>query len=170
MVVATGALAQEAAKPAAEPQALKSYVWVKESADKADPFMQEVAAFFEKNDYFDLATVEGQGARVRPIRYTLIVDNKLLFATSAKKEMYAQLLKSPGVELTRTASDTSAYLRFQGKAALCADPDVKAKFAELQPSMAKKFGADLALFFVEPEQIGLFSMKGAPPKVKSFKK
>ena len=74
LVPALAGLCQDAPKPV-EPQALKSYVWVKESADKRDLFMQEVAAFFEKNDYFDLATVEGQGARVRPIRYTLIADN-----------------------------------------------------------------------------------------------
>jgi uncharacterized pyridoxamine 5'-phosphate oxidase family protein len=160
---------QEAPKPA-EPQALKSYVWVKEAPDKSDLFMQDVAAFFEKNDYFYLATVDGQGARVRPIRYTVVADNKLLVATSTKKEMYGQLVKSPCVELSRTAKDDSAYIRYKGKAALCADADVKAKFAELQPSMAKKFGADLALFFVEPEMIGIFPMKGGQAKTKVFTK
>ena len=160
---------QEAPKPAG-PQEGKSYVWVIESPDKSDLFMQEVAAFLEKNDHFYLATVEGQGARVRPIKYTLVVDNKLLFATSAKKEMYAQLLKHPGVELSRTATDNSAYLRYKGKAVLCEDADVKAKLLEAQPSFGQKFGADLALFFVEPEMVGLFSMKGGQPKTKVFSK
>lgn len=161
--------AQEASKPA-EPQAPKSYVWVKESADKSDLFMQEVAAFLEKNDHFYLATVEGESARVRPIKYTLVADNKLLFVTSVKKEMVAQLQKNPNVELSRTAEDKSAYLRYKGKAVLCDDPAVKAKFAELQPSMAKKFGADMALFFVEPQMIGIFPMKGGQPKTKVFTK
>ncbi len=169
LVPALAGLCQDAPKPA-EPQALKSYVWVKESAVKSDLFMQEVAAFFEKNDYFDLATVEGQGARVRPIRYTLIADNKLLFVTSKKKEMHAQLLANPSVELSRTAEDKSAYIRYKGKAVLCADADVKAKFVELQASMAKKFGDDMALFFVEPEMVGIFPMKGGQPKTKTFTK
>ena len=169
VVPALAGLCQDAPKPAEAP-ALKSYVWAKEGADKSDLFMQEVAAFFEKNDYFDLATVEGDGARVRPIRYTLIVDNKLVFATSAKKEMVGQLAKNPNVELARTAKDDSAFIRYKGKAVLCADADVKARFAELQPAMAKKFGADLALFFVEPEMIGIFPMKGGQPKTKIFTK
>lgn len=160
---------QEAPK-AAEPQAPKSYVWVNESPEKSDLFMQEVAAFLEKSDHFYLATVEGESARVRPIKYTLVADNKLLFVTSVKKEMYAQLQKNPNVELSRTAEDKSAYLRYKGKAVLCDDAAVKAKFAELQPSMAKKFGADLALYFVEPAMVGIFPMKGGQPKTKIFSK
>ena len=160
---------QDAPKPA-ESQVPKSYVWAKETADKSDLFMQEVAAFLEKSDHFYLATVDGDCARVRPIKYTLVMDNKLLFVTSVKKEMVAQLRKNPKVELSRTAEDRSAYLRYKGKAVLCDDAAVKAKFAELQPSMAKKFGADMALYFVEPEMIGIFPMKGGQPKTKVFTK
>lgn len=160
---------QESPKPA-EPPALKSYVWVKESPEKSDLFMQEVAAFLEKNEHYYLATVDGQGARVRPIKHLLIVDNKLLFATSLKKEMYGQLVAQPSVELSRTATDNSAYLRYKGKAVLCADADVKAKALELSPGLAKKFGNDLALFFVEPEMVGLFPMKGGQAKTKVFTK
>lgn len=170
-VAALVGFSQEAPKPAEAPAAaVKSYIWVKEHSDNSDPLMQEVAAFLEKNEHFYLATVDGEGARVRPIKYVLVVDNKLLFATSAKKEMYAQLLKHPGVELSRTATDNSAYLRYKGKAVLCEDADVKAKLLEAQPSFGQKFGADLALFFVEPEMVGLFSMKGGQPKTKVFSK
>jgi len=171
VVSALTGFCQEAPKPAeSQSQAVKSYVWVKESPDKNDLFMQEVAAFLEKNEHFYLATVDGQGARVRPIKYTLIADNKLLFVTSAKKEMYGQLVKNPSVELSRTATDNSAYLRYKGKAVLCADADVKAKLLEAQPSFGKKFGEDLALFFVEPEMIGIFPMKGGQAKTKVFTK
>ena len=151
-----------------EVQALKSYVWVKESAAKSDPLLKEVAAFFEKNDHFYLATVDGEGARVRPIRNTLIVDNKLVFATTPKKEMYKQLLKNPGVELSRHATDGASFVRFKGKAVLCEDAEVRAKFVELQPDMVKKLGDGLTLFCVEPEMVGIFSMKGEKPKTKSF--
>jgi len=171
MVSASVGFCQEASKPAALPAAeVKSYVWVKESPEKSDLFMQDVAAFFEKNEHFYLATVDGQGARVRPIKYTMIADNKLLFVTSAKKEMYGQLVKNPSVELSRTATDNSAYLRYKGKAVLCTDADVKAKLLAAQPSFGKKFGDDMALFFVEPEMIGIFPMKGGQAKTKIFTK
>lgn len=167
--VAVVGLAQEAPAPAVSQQA-KSYVWVKEGPDKGDLFMQEVAAFLEKNEHYYLATVDGQGARVRPIKHLLVVDNKLLFATSVKKEMYGQLVQQPSVELSRTAVDGSAYLRYKGKAVFCADAEVKAKVLEINPGLAKKFGNDLALFLVEPELVGLFPMKGGQAKTKVFTK
>ena len=169
LVPALAGFAQDAAKPA-EPQSVASYVWVNQNAEKLDVFMQDVAAFFEKNDHFYLATSDGQGARVRPIRYALVADNRLLFVTAAKKEMYGQLLKNPNVELSRTAADGSAYIRYKGKAVVESDAKVKAKMAELQPALVKKFGADLVIFAVEPEQIGIFPMKGGQAKTKIFTK
>lgn len=169
LVPALSGFCQDAAKPA-KPQAVASYVWVNQNAEKLDVFMQDVAQFFEKNDHFYLATVDGQGARVRPIKYTMVADNKLLFVTSAKKEMHGQLLKNPSVELSRTASDGSAYIRYKGKAVVENDPKVKAKMLELQPSFGKKFGADMVIFAVEPEQIGIFPMKGGQAKTKIFTK
>lgn len=172
VIAALSALAgfcQEAPKPA-ESQAGKSYVWVKENPGKSDALLQEVAAFLEKAGHFYLATVDGQGARVRPIKYTFIADNKLLFVTSSKKEMYAQLVANPNVELSRTAEDKSAYLRYKGKAVLCADADVKAKLLEAFPNFNKSFGDNIALFFVEPELVGLFPMKGGQAKTKAFTK
>jgi uncharacterized pyridoxamine 5'-phosphate oxidase family protein len=163
-------LTQEAVKPAAAAQAGASYVWVKESADKQDALLQEAAAFLEKEGHFYLASVEGDAARVRPLKYVMIVDNKVLFVTSSKKEMYPQLLLNPKVELSRTAADGSAYLRYKGKAVLCSDAAVKAKLLELQPTFGKKFGEDQALFLVEPEMVGIFPMKGGQAKTKSYGK
>lgn len=163
------AFAQDVAKPGAE-ASLKSYVWVKDGVDKQDVFMQDVAAFLEKAGHFYLATYDGEAARVRPIKYTLVMDNKILLATSSKKEMYDQLIKHPKVELSRTADDKSAFLRYKGTAVESKDADVKAKFLEQQPSFEKKFGENLALFFVEPEMIGIFPMKGGQAKTKIFTK
>ncbi len=169
LVPALAGMCQEVPKPAPA-QDVKSYVWVKDNAAKQDMFLQDVAAFLEKEGYFYLATVENDGARVRPLKYVMVADNKLLFVTSSKKEMYPQLVKNPNVELSRTATDGSAYLRYKGKAVLCADADVKAKLLELQPSFGKKFGEDTALFFVEPEMVGIFPMKGGQAKTKIFTK
>lgn len=166
---ALAGVCQEAPQPVRTPE-VKSYVWVKEGPEKLDVFMQDVAAFLEKNDHFYLATCDGKGARVRPIKYTLIADNKLLFVTSAKKEMHAQLVANPNVELSRTAEDKSAYLRYKGTAVPCSDAAVKAKLLEAHPSFGKKFGDNLALFFVEPEMVGIFPMKGGQAKTKIFTK
>jgi len=99
MALALSALAgfcQEAPKPAdAAPQAAASYVFFKDSKDKSDPLLNEAAAFFEKNTAIYLATCDGQSPRVRPVRYTVIMDNKLVIATSAKKEPLKVFAASP---------------------------------------------------------------------------
>ena len=160
---AVAGFCQDAPKPA-EPQAVASYVWVNQNAEKLDVFMQDVAAFVEKNDHYYPATVDGQGARVRPIKYALVADNRLLFVITTKKEMYAQLLKNPNVELSRAAAD-GTFIRYKGKAVVESDPKVRAKVVE----SGKKLGEDSVIFAVEPEQIGIF-VKGGQAKTKIFTK
>lgn len=169
LVPALVGVCQEAPKQA-ETLEVKSYVLLKDGADKQDVFMQDVAAFLEKAGHFYLATCDGDGARVRPIKYTFVLDNKLLFVTSATKEVYGQLLKNPKIEVSRTAADGSAYLRYKGVATLCKDEAVKAKVLESFPSFGKNFKENLAVFCVDPEMIGIFPMKGGQAKTKIFTK
>ena len=169
LVPALAGFCQEAPKPAAAQEG-KSYVRVKDGEDKQDVFLQDVAAFLEKAGHFYLATCEGDGARVRPIKYTYVLDNKLLFVTSSKKEMYGQLIKNPKVEVSQTAADNSAYLRYKGLAAPCTDEAVKAKVLEAFPNFQKSFKENLVIFFIEPEMVGIFPMKGGQAKTKIFTK
>lgn len=148
---------------------VKSYVLLKEGADKQDAFLQDVAAFLDKAGHFFLATVgEDGGARVRPIKYTLIIDNKLIFATSETKELFAQIQKNPKVEISSTAPDVSAFLRYKGTAKQTADEAVRARFLEAFPKFKEMYKDRLAFFFVEPEMAGLFPMKGGKPTTKQF--
>ncbi|MDD4101313.1 MAG: pyridoxamine 5'-phosphate oxidase family protein [Kiritimatiellae bacterium] len=160
---------QDATKPAAQPT--ESYLLVKLSPESQDLFMREVAEFLEKAGHFYLASFDGKAARVRPIKFTFVVDNRVLFVTSKKKEMYGQLINFPEVEISRTAADNSTYLRYKGKAVPCAEPDIKAKLLERFPFFEKNFGDNLALFTVDPEKAGLFSTKKEiPAKTKIYAK
>ena len=150
---------------------VKSYVLLKEGEAKRDAFLQDVASFLEKAGHFYLATVgEDGGARVRPIKYTLIIDNKLVFATSDKKELFAHIHKNPKVEVSNTAPDGSAFLRFKGTAKLTADDDVRARFLSEFPKFADMYKEGLTFFFIEPEMAGIFPMKGGKPATKTFTK
>ena len=162
---------QEAPKPAdAAPQVAQSYVFVKEPKEKSDPMLNEAAAFLEKNTVIYLATCDGQSPRVRPVRYTVIMDNKLVIATSSKKELSQQIEKNPNVEVSSAAADGSVFIRFKGKAAVCADADLKAKFVAAHPKFQKMFGENLAVYLIEPEMVGIFPVKGGPAKTKVFTK
>jgi uncharacterized pyridoxamine 5'-phosphate oxidase family protein len=147
----------------------KSYVLLKDGADKRDGFLQDVAAFLEKAGHFYLATVgEDGGARVRPIKYTLVIDNKLIFATSEKKELFEQIRKNPKVEISNTAPDGSAFLRYKGTARQTTDEAVRARFLEAFPKFKDMYKEALTFFFIEPEMAGVFPMKGGKPVTKTF--
>ena len=150
---------------------VKSYVLLKEGETKRDEFLQDVATFLEKAGHFYLATVdEDGGARVRPIKYTLLIDNKLIFATSEKKELFAHINKNPKVEVSNTAPDGSAFLRYKGTAKLTADAEVRARFLSEFPRFADMYKEGLTFFFIEPEMAGIFPMKGGKPVTKTFTK
>jgi len=169
LVPALVGFCQEAPKPV-EPQAAKSYILVKEAKEKSDPFMNEAAAFLEKNNVVYLATYDGQSPRVRPVRYTVIMDNKLVVATSLKKELSQQIAKNPNVELSSSTADGSVFLRYKGKAVVCNDADITAKFLADHQKFQKMYGADLVIYLIEPEMAGIFPLKGGQPKTKTFVK
>ena len=154
---------------AAEAQTAKSYVFVKESQAKSDPMLNDAAAFLEKNNVIFLATYDGQSARVRPVRYTVILDNKLAVASSTKKELSQQIARNPYVEISAVAADGGGFVRFKGKAEVCGDADIKAKFLTDHPKFKKLFGDAFVLYLISPEKVGLFPMKkGCKPETKTY--
>lgn len=149
--------------------AAKSYQFIKASPAQRDPLLNEAAAFLEKNNVLFLATCDGQGARVRPVRYTVILDNKLAIASSTQKELSQQIARNPQVEVSAVAADGSAFFRYQGKAVACTDAAITGSFLAGHPKFKKMFGENFVLFLVTPEKVGLFPMKkGTSPKTKTF--
>ncbi len=160
LAVAGGALAQSE----------KSYLLVGENPGAEDPMMKEVAAFLEVNEHFDIASWDGSAARVRPVKFSCVLNNTVVVATSSKKEMYLQMKEFPRVEFTRFANDKSAYIRVLGKAVECSDPALIAAYLAVHEWPKKNFKENMALFLIEPEMAGIFSMKGEAAKTKIFNK
>ncbi len=150
-------------------QSPNSYVLTDAGAAE-DPFMKEVAAYLETNEYFDIASYDGTAARVRPVKFTCVFNNAVVVVTSNKKEMYLQMKEHPLVEFTRTAKDSSAYIRYLGKAVECVDQKLLDAFHAKHDWPKKKFKEELAVFLIEPEMAGIFSMKGESPRTKIFNK
>jgi uncharacterized pyridoxamine 5'-phosphate oxidase family protein len=167
--VALTGFGQEGAKTAG-PQSAKSYVFSKASAAKNDPLLNDAAAFLEKNNVLFLATYDGQSPRVRPVRYTEILDNKLAVASSTKKELSLQIAQCPQVEVSAASADGSEFLRFKGKVVVCGDAEIKAQFLKDHPKFQKMYGDSFVLYLVEPERVGLFPLKGGQPKTQTYKK
>ena len=150
---------------AQEKKVPQSYILVKE--EKKDAFMEEMASFMATNNILYLATVDGDRPCVRPVRFSCLIDNKLAIATALKKSMSTQMMVNSSVELSTVAGDGKVYIRFAGKASLCRDETVIAKFNEAHPSFKSKFGKEFALYLVSPDNVGLWG--GKEPKTKQFK-
>jgi len=151
-------------------QSEKSYLLVGDNPGSEDPMMKEVAAFLETNEHFNIASWDGTSARVRPVKFSCVLNNTVILATSSKKEMYLQMKENPHVEFTRVANDKSAYIRYLGTAVECSDPGIKAAYLAVHDWPQKKFKENMVLFMIEPEMAGIFSMKGKPANTKIFKK
>jgi uncharacterized pyridoxamine 5'-phosphate oxidase family protein len=163
------AVAAAMAAPAAFGQAAGQYVLVRAAAEKADPFLQDLAKFLGSCKFMYLATSETNSPSVRPVGFTAFFDNRLAVATSSKKGMSAQMKANPDVELAATAADVSAFARYRGRARLCTDAEVIARFVEAFPHFKQMYGDSLELFLVEPVQAGIFPMKkGEKPRTKNF--
>jgi uncharacterized pyridoxamine 5'-phosphate oxidase family protein len=150
---------------AQDKKAGQSYLLVKEQTK--DAFLEEMASFMATNNILYLATVDAERPCVRPIRFSCLIDNKLAIATSLKKSMSTQMMVNALVELTTVAGDGKTYIRFAGKASLCKDEAIIAKFAEEHAGMKNKFGKEFALYLVTPDNVGLWG--GKEPKMKQFK-
>lgn len=70
---------------------------------------EEILTFLKENKPFYLATVDGNQARLRPIGTSNLFEGKIYFQTGREKDMYAQLKKSPHVEIV--AFDGNQWLR-----------------------------------------------------------
>jgi len=151
-------------------QSEKSYLLVGDNPGAEDQMMKDVAAFLETNEHYYIASWDGSAARVRPVKFCCVLNNALVLATSNQKEMYQQMKEFPNVELSRVANDKSAYIRFLGKAVECKDPKIEAAFLAVHDWPKKNFKDKMALFMIEPEMAGIFSMKGQPAKTKTYKK
>ncbi len=147
-----------------------SYLMIGANPPVEDQMMREIATFLEVNEYFDIASYDGTAARVRPVKFTCVMNNKVVVVTTAKRGLFRQMRDNPNVEFTRFANDKSAYIRYLGKAVECQDKALIEAFLAVHSWPREKFKEDLALFFIEPEMAGIFSMQGKPAKTKVFKK
>ncbi|MBP5320780.1 MAG: pyridoxamine 5'-phosphate oxidase family protein [Kiritimatiellae bacterium] len=145
-----------------------TYIQFKTDASQVDPFLQEYGTFLQKCGFFYLATSVDNHPAVRPIGFTAFFDNQLPIPTSNKKEMYAQMLKNPEVDISTTAPDRSAFARFRGQATLCTDPETINRFLEAFPKFKGMHKDSFALFLIKPDRAAIFPMGKGELKTKTF--
>jgi uncharacterized pyridoxamine 5'-phosphate oxidase family protein len=107
--------------------------------------------FFAENRPFYLATLKWTVPRLRPMGFIMEYNNKIYFGVGTQKEVYAQMKKTPQVELCTTNKDGD-WIRLSGKAIFdetqAAYDEAIAVFPPLK-DMYPDGGPRMGLFYLE---------------------
>ncbi len=133
--------------------------------------MREVIDFLLANRTVFVATSDQGEARVRPFQFQFEQDGRFWFCTSKQKQVYAQLLGDPRLELSCTSKDMMT-LRLKGKVNLDDDMAVKRRIMEENPLVRSIYGSaenpDFTVFSLDHGSAFMFDFSGQPPKTFSF--
>lgn len=131
---------------------------------EGDNIMNKAAQFLADNQTFYLATVENDQPRVRPFGAVMEWEGKTYICTNNKKDVFAQILKNPKVEISAMGKD-GRWIRISGK--LTPDNRKEAREAMLAaiPSLQNMYKADdgiyEVLYFTEATAT-IYSFTGEP--------
>lgn len=125
--------------------------------------MKEVLDFLKEAGVFFLATVDDEGARVRPMGFFMEYEGRLYFGIGSLKEGYAQLKKNPNFEVCALNSDKQ-WLRIKAKAVFDERPIALSKAFEVMPKLKLMFPpegkSEFCLFYADKASCAFADMKG----------
>ena len=130
--------------------------------------MQEVYDFLKRCDTYYLGTVEGDQARVRPFGTIDCFEGKLTIQTGRSKDVAAQMLKNPKVELC--AFDGKEWLRVAATAVEVEEIAAQEHMLNAYPSLRGMYqpGDGNTMIFALEHVTATFSSFTAPPRIVEF--
>lgn len=121
-----------------------------------------VSDILKEYGVFYYATVDGDGAKVRPFGFQMEYEGKLYFGMGTQKQSYQQTLKNPNFEIC--ACKPPKWIRIRGKAVLDMRPEVQNHMYEQSPFLKKAYNEETGLthatFYIENGHCELASMEG----------
>ncbi len=109
--------------------------------------MNKAAQFLTDSQTFYLATVEGDQPRVRPFGAVMEWEGKTYICTNNKKNVFAQILKNPKVEIS--AMDRNGrWIRITGTVTRDERKEAREAMLATVPSLKKMYKADDGIYEV----------------------
>ncbi|RJE48412.1 MULTISPECIES: pyridoxamine 5'-phosphate oxidase family protein [unclassified Dehalobacter] len=102
--------------------------------------MKSIAQFLSDAKTFYLATADGDQPHVRPFGAVAEYDGKTYICTNNQKNVFAQLLKNPKVEISGMVGDK--WIRLVGKVAVDPRPEAREAMFEANPSLRNMYKCD----------------------------
>jgi uncharacterized pyridoxamine 5'-phosphate oxidase family protein len=130
--------------------------------------MTDVVKFLTENPVQYLATTGMDGKpKVRPFQFMLEDGGKIWFCTSNQKDVFAEIKKSPYVELT-ASSPSFQWIRLSGKAVFTSETRIKDQIIaknDLVRSIYKSGNNPIfEAFYLEEARAVLADFSGQPPR------
>jgi uncharacterized pyridoxamine 5'-phosphate oxidase family protein len=122
--------------------------------------MEEVLEYLRECGTFYLATMDDDQPRVRPFGALGIFEGKLYTSTSNVKNVFAQMIKNPKVEISGMAKDGS-WIRLTAIAVRDDRIEARQHLLEDNPSLKSLYAADDGKYEV-------FYLKNATAVISSF--
>lgn len=134
--------------------------------------MKEIIRFLSENPVQFLATVGLDGKpKVRPFQFMLEQNNKLWFCTGNQKEVYAELMKQPYIELS-VSNKKDAWLRLSAKVVFEDNRLVKDLIIEHSPLVKSIYKSGdnpiFEVFYLVDGQACISDFSGQPPQKFKF--
>lgn len=128
--------------------------------------MEKAFDFLRTHKDVALATVEGERPKIRVFQIMKVEGHDLYFATSPRKEVYAQIVKNPAIELL--AMEDNISVRISGDAAFDVDDTTAREIYGSNPVLPRLYATylDLVYFRLPIRQLDYYDLTPTPPEQK----
>lgn len=128
--------------------------------------MNRILKFLEENPLQYCATVGLDGKpKVRPFQMIFSDEDKLIYCTSARKEVYKEFAANPYLEIS--VSTMSSWLRISGKVEWVECKEIKQKVLDCSRLVKAIYKSadneDLKVFYIADATATLSDFSGKPP-------
>lgn len=103
--------------------------------------------FFRECGFFFLATCAQDRPHLRPMGM-ILSDGNLFFATDKRKNVYAELIANPFIEMAGYNLNTNKWLRISGRAEVEDSLRIREEMLSLYPMIRQEYAGEAELQFV----------------------
>ena len=130
--------------------------------------MEEVLKYLKECGTFYVATADGDQPRVRPFGAVCGYDGKLYIVTNNQKNVYAQMLKNPKVEISGTIKGT--WIRIDAQAVHDSSREARVKMMEdNNAALSRLYTVDdglMEVLYLKDATATIYSFTGEPKVIK----
>jgi len=130
--------------------------------------MEEVLQYLRDSKTFYLATVDGDQPSVRPFGAAAIYNGKLYIQTSNLKNVFAQMIKNPKIEIS-AMKDDDTWIRITAEVVRDDSMEARQHMIDENPVLKNMYSADdgkCEVLFLKDATAVIYSFNSEPKTIK----